>query len=155
MAFRCFTVGVALTMALVAARILADDSASEQAIKKDRKQMEGTWRAVSLEVNGNKAAELDAKKITVINHVDGTWTLKVDDKEISKGTNKIDPTKKPKTIDFTPTEGQGKGKQFLGIYEQGKNHRKLCFVEAGKDRPTEFSSAVDSERVLVVFERQR
>lgn len=145
----------ALGLTFLAANVLAaDDNAKEQAIKKDRKAMEGTWRAVSLEVNGNKAAENDARKIVVINHADGTWTLKVDDKEISKGTNKIDPTKKPKTIDFTPTEGEGKSKDFLGIYEQGKKGRKLCFVESGKERPTEFSSPVGSERIFVVFERE-
>lgn len=143
-------------MALIAATLVsADDNAREQAIKKDRKQMEGVWRAVSLEVNGNKAAENDARKIVVINHADGTWTLKVDDKQISKGTNKIDPTRKPKTIDFTPTEGEGKGKEFVGIYELGKHRRKLCFVEAGKDRPGEFVSAVGSERILVIFERDK
>lgn len=124
-------------MALIAATLVsADDNAREQAIKKDRKQMEGVWRAVSLEVNGNKAAEND-------------------DKQISKGTNKIDPTRKPKTIDFTPTEGEGKGKEFVGIYELGKHRRKLCFVEAGKDRPGEFVSAVGSERILVIFERDK
>lgn len=149
---RFLTVGLTF---LAASILTAGDDAKEQAIKKDRKAMEGTWRAVSLEVNGNKSAENDARKIVVINHADGTWTLKVDDKEISKGTNKIDPTKKPKMIDFSPTEGEGKGKQFLGIYEQGKKSRKLCFVESGKDRPTEFSSPVGSERIFVVFEREK
>jgi len=145
-----------VSLAFLAASVLtASDDAKEQAIKKDRKAMEGTWRAVSLEVNGNKSAENDARKIVVINHADGTWTLKVDDKEISKGTNKIDPTKKPKTIDFTPTEGEGKGKEFLGIYEQGRKSRKLCFVESSKERPTEFSSPVGSNRILVIFEREK
>jgi uncharacterized protein (TIGR03067 family) len=147
---------LALGLALLAASALAvGDDAAEQAIKKDRKLMEGTWRAVSLEVNGNKAAENDAKKIVVINHADGTWTLKVEDKVISKGSNKIDPLKKPKMIDFTPTEGEGKDKSFVGIYEQGKTRRKLCFVESGKERPTEFSSSAGSQRILVVFEREK
>jgi uncharacterized protein (TIGR03067 family) len=143
-------------MTFIVANVLAaGDDAKEKAIKNDRKAMEGTWRAISLEVNGNKSAENDAKKIVVINHADGTWTLKVGDKEISKGTNKIDPTKKPKTIDFTPTEGEAKGKEFGGIYEQGKKSRKLCFVESGKDRPTEFLSPVGSNRILVIFEREK
>ena len=37
--------------------------AKDEAIKKDRKQIEGTWRVIALEVNGNKAMEEDAKKI--------------------------------------------------------------------------------------------
>lgn len=149
---RFLAVGMAL---LAASGLAADDNAKEQAIKKDRKHMEGTWRAVSLEVNGNKAAENDARKIVVINHADGTWTLKTNDKEISKGSNKIDPTKKPKTIDFTPTEGEGRGKEYLGIYELGKKSRRLCFVALGRDRPTEFSSTVGSEHILITFEREK
>jgi uncharacterized protein (TIGR03067 family) len=73
--------------------------------------------------------------------------------EISKGTSTFDPTKKPKTIDFTPTEGGGKGDQFLGIYQLGKGARKLCFAPAGKDRPTEFSSTPENQQILVEFER--
>jgi uncharacterized protein (TIGR03067 family) len=75
--------------------------------------------------------------------------------EISKGTSTFDPTKKPKTIDFTPTEGEGKGNLYLGIYELGENTRKLCFAPAGKERPTEFSSTPSNEHILVTFEREK
>ena len=61
--------------------------------------------------------------------------------------------KKPKTIDFTPTEGGGKGDQYLGIYELGEKTRKLCFAPSGKDRPTEFSSTPENQHILVTFER--
>jgi uncharacterized protein (TIGR03067 family) len=85
---------------------------------------------------------------------DGTWSIHTDDKVI-KGTSTIDPTKKPKTIDFTPTEGDGKGELHLGIYELGEKTRKLCFAPPGKDRPTEFSSMAGSEQILVTFEREK
>jgi uncharacterized protein (TIGR03067 family) len=106
---------------IATACIAAADDAKDEAIKKDRKQIEGTWRVVALEVNGNKVADEDAKKITVVNGPDGTWTLFSDGQEIGKGTNSFDPTKKPKTIDFTQTEGDGKGNLYLGIYELGEN----------------------------------
>ena len=127
--------------------------AKDEAIKKDRKQIEGTWRVVALEVNGNKVSDEDAKKIKVVNGPNGTWTLFSDGKEIGKGTNSFDPTKTPKLIDFTQTEGEGKGNLYLGIYELGENTRKLCFAPPGKDRPTEFATASGSEHVLVTFER--
>ncbi len=44
-------VGVLLTA--VVARAFAD-AAQDEAIKKDRKLIEGTWRVVALEVDGNK-----------------------------------------------------------------------------------------------------
>jgi uncharacterized protein (TIGR03067 family) len=135
--------------------ISTGDDAKDEAIKKDRKLIEGTWKVVALEVDGNKAAEEDAKKITVVNGPDGTWTLFSDGKEIGKGTNSFDPTKKPKAIDFTQTEGEGKGNLYLGIYELGENTRKLCFAPPGKDRPTEFTTAPGSEHILVTFEREK
>jgi uncharacterized protein (TIGR03067 family) len=133
----------------------AADDAKDAAIKKDQKQIEGTWRVVTLEVNGSRAMDEDAKKITVINGSDGTWRLHSEGKEVGKGTSTIDPTKKPKTIDLTPTEGEGKGKPYLGIYELGEKARKLCFAPPGKQRPTEFSSTPGSEIILVTFERER
>jgi uncharacterized protein (TIGR03067 family) len=137
------------------ARIATADDTKDEAIKKDRKQIEGTWRVIALEVNGNKAMEEDARKLTVVNGSDGTWSLRSEGKEISKGTSTIDPTKKLKAIDFTPTEGEGKGSRFLGIYELGEKTRKLCFAPAEKERPTEFSSTPGSEIVLVTFEREK
>ena len=134
--------------------IAAADDAKDEAIKKDRKQIEGTWRVVALEVDGNRSKEEDARKLTVVNGSDGTWSLRSEGKEISKGTSTIDPTKKPKTIDLKWTEGEGSGKQYLGIYELGEKTRKLCFAQPGKERPTEFSTTSVNEHILVTFERE-
>jgi uncharacterized protein (TIGR03067 family) len=151
------TIGpTSLGLALLAVAALAiGDDAKDEAIKKDRKLIEGTWRVVALEMDGNKSSDEDAKKITVVNSPDGTWTLFSDGKEVGKGTNSFDPTKKPKTIDFTQTEGEGKGNSFLGIYELGENTRKLCFAPPGKDRPREFISMPGTDHILVTFERVR
>jgi uncharacterized protein (TIGR03067 family) len=147
---------IAPGLALIALTAIATaDDAKDEAIKKDRKLIEGMWRVVTLEVDGNKASDEDAKKITVVNGPDGTWTLFSDGKEVGKGTNSFDPTQKPKTIDFTQTEGEGKGNSFLGIYELGENSRKLCFAPPGKDRPREFISMPGTDHVLVMFERVR
>ena len=127
----------------------------DEVIKKDRKQIEGKWRVVALVAFGNKSADEDAKRILVVNAADGTWSLHSEDKEIAKGTSTIDPTKKPKTIDFTQTEGEGKGLQYLGIYELGEKTRKMCFAQPGKERPTEFSSSSDNQHILVSFEREK
>jgi uncharacterized protein (TIGR03067 family) len=145
--FGLLVVGVLLTT------IASADDAKDEAIKKDRERIEGTWQITALEINGNKSKDEDVKKLTVVNGSDGTWSVRAEGKEISIGTSTFDPTQKPKTIDFTPTEGGGKGDQFLGIYELRKNVRKLCFAPQGKDRPTEFSSTSDNQHILVTFER--
>jgi uncharacterized protein (TIGR03067 family) len=132
-----------------------DAAAKDKAIQQDRKTYTGTWQVVSLEVNGNKSSDEDARKITVENQADGTWIIKVDDKEVSRGTSTIDPTKKPKTIDFVPATGDSQGRTHLGIYELTEKTRKLCFAEPDKERPTEFSAQAGTGHVLVTFERQK
>jgi uncharacterized protein (TIGR03067 family) len=124
----------------------------EQAIKKDREEYEGTWRVVSLEMDGKKAEEEFTRKVRVQNRAD-TWIVQVEGKEAGRGTSTIDPTENPKTIDFTPTEGSHKGKLFLGIYALEGDSRKLCFAQPGKDRPTEFASKPGGQHCLVIFER--
>lgn len=144
-----------LVIGTLTAAISSAGDATDDAIKKDRKRIEGTWRAVELVVDGNKADEADAKKITVVNGADGSWSLNVEGAEVSQGTSVIDPSKKPKTIDLTPTLGEGKGMVHEGIYEVEEKTRKLCLAPPGKPRPSEFSSTPGSEHILVKFEREK
>ena len=145
--FGLLVVGVLLTA------IASADEFKDESIKKDRARIAGTWQVVTLEIDGNQTSDDDAKKLTVVNGSDGTWSVRSEGKEISKGTSVIDPTKKPKTIDFTPTEGGGEGNKYLGIYELAEETRKLCFAPQGSERPTEFSAKSRSKQVLVTFER--
>jgi len=131
----------------------ADDR--QEAIKKERKKYQGTWKVTSYESDGNKLDEDNAKRFTVVNKADGVWVLQLDGEKNTEGTSEIDPTKNPKTIDFRATEGAYKGKIFLGIYELGDDTRKLCYAEPGKDRPTEFSAPAGSGRTLVEFKREK
>ena len=129
--------------------------AKDEAIQKDRKLIEGTWRIVSLVLNGNDADEQDARKLKVVNGADGSWSLFFDGKEISKGSSTIDPMGKPKTIDFTITEGEAKGNRYQGIYELSEGTRKLCFAPTGAARPDEFSSTQSNQRTLLTLEREK
>jgi uncharacterized protein (TIGR03067 family) len=131
------------------------DKERAEAIRKERQKYAGTWRVIFLEVDGTKTPDKDAAKITVGNRADGTWSVVVDGKEISKGTSGIDPTTKPKKIDLKPTDGTNKGRVLRGIYEVKVNCRKVCFAPAGKERPTEFSSKPGSRHVLAIFKREK
>ena len=55
---------------LAVGSVLADD-AKEAAIKKERKKYEGTWRAVAVEDDGNKASDEDARKVSAGKNADG------------------------------------------------------------------------------------
>src|SRR5262245_18410218 len=77
------------------------------------KQIEGVWGCVSLQVNGKKSPDEVARRIMVVYRPDGSWTFHSKDGMQVNGTSTIDPTQKPKTIDFTPTDGEYQSRLFL------------------------------------------
>lgn len=149
-AYRAVLVGLTLMLTLSVA--VADD-AKEEAIAKDRQRIEGTWQVVGLEINGNVVLEENARKLTVINGADGTWSLWTEGKELSRGTSTFDPTTEPKELDFTPTTGDSKGQLFLGLYELGEDTRRMCFAPNGHPRPTEFEAPAGTGIICLKFER--
>ena len=142
-----------LAVAMIAA---ADDAKDkEEAIKKDRKLYEGTWRVVELVVHGDKSADEDARKLSVVNGADGSFSVRSEGNEMIRGRNILDPAKKPKAIDLIVIEGDKDAQTVLGIYEITEKTRRLCYVSTGLERPTEFTSTPGSDRVLVTFEREK
>lgn len=131
----------------------APDANEETRIQADRELYAGTWRVISIEANGNTA--LNDDHLTIVeNLVDGTWKLSVDGREVSSGTSTMDPLATPKEIDIEITAGDGAGSVLKGIYEVGEKTRRLCFRGGNGWRPREFSGALGTDSVLVVFERQ-
>jgi uncharacterized protein (TIGR03067 family) len=122
-------------------------------VEKERKLYQGTWRVTAFVLDGKEVAEEGFKKLTFINKADGSWSVMSEGKEISSGKSDIDPTKKPKTIDFLPTLGVFSGNEYLGIYELAKDTRQICFADKAKGRPTEFSAPAGSGHFLIKFER--
>jgi uncharacterized protein (TIGR03067 family) len=140
---------------LVLAQSAVFAPAGDDPIEKERKTYQGTWKVVAFEFDGKVIPENDAKKLIFINKADGSWAVQSEGKEISSGKSDIDPTKKPKTIDFMPTLGVFSDNEYVGIYELDKDSRQICYAEKAKGRPTEFSSVPGSGHVLIKFERVR
>lgn len=136
----------------IVAMAMAEDARND-ATKKDRMLLEGTWQAVSLEVNGEKSDPADARKISVINGADGIWSLRSEGQEVARGTNSLDATKSPKTVDLIPLDGEKKGELYLGIYEISEKTRRLCFAPPLMARPTEFATQTGNQWIFVTFER--
>jgi uncharacterized protein (TIGR03067 family) len=137
---------------VLAAGILT--AGNEEAIKKDRKQMAGTWRPISYEKDGKKSPDEQLQKTRTTFSADGKVTVQREGKTIIQGVITLDPTKKPKQSEGTFTEGELKGKT-LGIYEIDGDDMRICYALPGKDRPTEFSSQPGSGHVLVVYKREK
>jgi uncharacterized protein (TIGR03067 family) len=122
--------------------------------RQDLESMQGNWAAVSYTADGQQLPDDDAQAF--FRSIKGNeYTVFRFDKAIGKGSFTIDATKSPKTIDAIPTLRGGKGKPILGIYEIKENRLRLCFAAAGKDRPTDFTSAPGSGRTLTVWEREK
>src|SRR5262249_40196549 len=75
------------------------------------------------------------------------------DEVIQAGRQRLDPSRSPKAIDVTVTEGLNKGAVMLGIYEIDGDTLKVCFDEEGEKRPTEFKSAPGSQTFVNVHQR--
>ena len=135
--------------------MIAANDVNSDTVRKEREIYQGAWKVTALEADGSRLSEDDCARVTVFNELDGRWTVKLEGAVIWQGTSTINPTKNPKTIDFRPTEGADVGKIFFGIYELGKETRRLCYAEAGKERPRDFSAKSGSGQVLITFERER
>jgi|SRR5579864_19678 len=135
---------------LVAAR--AEDK--EAAIAAELKRFEGSWKLVSLEVEGNPVPEEAVKNEPPLVLKGDKFTTMAEGKTL-RGEFKIDPTVKPKTIDVMFMDGAAQGKLHQGIYELEGDTYKVCMGMPGKPRPTEFVSKPGSGHVLEVLKREK
>src|SRR5436305_56896 len=131
----------------IAAR--ADDKPDGE---RELNKFHGTWTFESVEADGKKMPIEQFKGMTVT--FDGAkYVVKKGDDVVQSATQKLDPSKSPKTLDATVTDGPNKGTVILAIYEISEDTLKVCFDPEGKKRPTEFKTAAGSQTTLVVHKR--
>lgn len=140
-----------IAMGLVIALLVGANAADKEA-PKDAKALDGTWKLVGGEADGKALAEKDLKDGKLVLKGD-QYTVALADKGIVKGTQKLDPTKKPRTIDITDSSGPNKGKTCLGIYQLEGDEFRVAFASPGKPRPTKFAAAADSGQWVHVWKR--
>jgi uncharacterized protein (TIGR03067 family) len=124
--------------------VLADDS----------KDLQGTWRVISLEANGeNKPAE-EFKGWKFVFEDDQGWLVKPEETS-PKFKFKLDVARSPKTIDLTVQSGSDKGKVAMGIYGLKDGQLRLCINIFGDPsyRPMDFKTQDKDGAGFAVLER--
>ena len=117
--------------------IISTHAADDDAIKKDLQDLQGTWTMVSGSADGQDMPEEFAKQMRRV-FTGNELTVTMGERIFFKAKVTVDPTKKPKTIDYEVTEGLTKGKRQFGIYELEEGKFKSSFAKPDAPRPEDF-----------------
>jgi uncharacterized protein (TIGR03067 family) len=113
----------------------------------DQDKLQGKWTVESFEYNGTPVERM---KDATREIKDGKYTLTPKVGDVIEGTVKIDPDKKPKTIDLDVN-----GRILKGIYELDGDALKMCYILTDGERPTEFASKPESGVILIMHKRAK
>ncbi len=143
-----------LLIGFMTANISSAWAADAEAVKKDLELLQGEWSMVSGSADAQPMPEEMRKQMKRVCKGDET-TTKMGEQVFLTAKITIDPSKKPKTIDYDMTGGPNAGKKQLGIYEVDGDTFKACFARPGDERPTDFTSKPGEGRLLSVWKREK
>ena len=143
-----FALGAAAATARGGDRKQADKAAVEGELK----QLQGTWKQVSIESNGQKEGFADGTAPLFIIRGD-RYTVEVGGRVIESGMLKLYPAAKPRQSDLIAADGAVKVKTYPGIYEITGDELRTCFTRTGGNRPTAFAAGVESGHAVAVYRR--
>lgn len=129
-------------------------AADNEGVKKDLAQLQGEWSMVSGSAEGQPMPDELRKQMKRVCKGDEATTT-MGGQMFIKAKITIDPSKKPKTIDYQMTDGFTKGKRQLGIYEVDGDTFKSCFSKPGAARPADFTSKPGDGLTVSVWKREK
>jgi len=117
-------------------------------------EIPGTWKQIAYERHGVIEPLDEQGWEPRVTFTGDTCVVTLADGRIPiKGTYKLDPTRDPKTVDWTDTIGDDDGKTLLAIYSLEADRRVFCAAYPGQARPTEFRTRPG--QVLRVSQREK
>ena len=138
---------------LVAGLLVGADEPKKDDPAKDARALQGTWKMISVTIDGEGSTERVAASKLVVEGDRFTPTV---DGQAIPCTFKLDPAAKPKAIDITYHSGDLKGKTVKGIYKLEGDTFVMCrTLRPADERPERFASESGSKLVLVVWERTK
>ena len=137
--------------------LLLDLKREPKQVGEDREKIQGTWKVIKAEMQGQEVPEDDIQKGF------GTMTIKGNKVTTEKPGGAaieskitIDPTQTPKTIDLVPQDGPDteKGKTFRGIYKRNGDTLVFCMSGPDMERPKEFKTEAGTMVMLITLKRE-
>jgi len=155
------------SLIFVALTSMAGCTAREDASKNDGKQLDGTWKVVSITSSdeGEAPQEMVRNMVVVI---EGDRLTTFSGGQAREETFKVDTAKNPKSIDLTRTPIQGfvsdgnkqntpavKRDILPGIYALDGDRLRICLAQPGQKRPTQIPDKPKDGLVVLVLERDK
>ena len=119
--------------------------------KTDKEKLQGTWKLVSLEADGEQGPAHIVAKLKLVFEND-TLTFTPGEPGFTNYTFRVDPTTAPPSFDMTHADGTDKDKTMKGLYSLEGDSLKICFGKAN-ERPKEMTSK--SGQMMYVLKRDK
>jgi uncharacterized protein (TIGR03067 family) len=119
-------------------------------VKDELTRLNGVWAVVTYEYDGGKLDDVQVAAYPRLIMKDGAYRWA---NAQSGGDMKIDPTQRPKHVDYTHGPGPLRGKIQVGIYDLQGDIFRDCIGPVDGPRPNDFTVPAGSGRTLFVYRR--
>ena len=122
-------------------------------IKMEMARLEGAWRVLAYSKSGVAKSDEDLKDYPRFIVKDGEYQW---ENTAAKGKIvRIDPTAKPKEIDFEFTDENNQAVREFGIYEIDGDTYRDCIAPNGQARPKEFTTTARNGYTMMTSKRDQ
>lgn len=119
-------------------------------------KLQGIWQPTAMESDGSALTPEELKKYAQPATFQGNKVIAPKDATTTMETPiTIDPSRKPKWIEFLKLDGPDKGKLMLGIYELDGDTLKISMTKPGTERPVDFTTKLGEPRAVITYARQK
>lgn len=120
----------------------------------DRRALVGSWKAVSLQKNGEDISLEAAEDTRLVFKADG-YAIRKGNESLEDGTYRLGGQGDERELDTMPTNGPDRGKTIRGIYQLEGDTLRMCLAPPGAPRPATLASKGGSNHLLFVYKRVR
>jgi uncharacterized protein (TIGR03067 family) len=146
----CSVVAVWGVIACVVVPLAGLTPARGEDTPKPAKELQGEWKVVRVEFDGEELPKAQVEKMSVVVKDDKLTFVTGPQKAVSQLT--VRAGKKPQQLDLRPEDG--KKRVVTGIWKIDGKRLWLCIDSEGKGRPTEFRAPAGTSVKVFVLERK-